>query len=88
MPVIATRDTPWSGLDLNRCGWWIEGTEDAIVTTLRNVLSYPDKQLLEMGRRGKKWMQRDFSWELVCRKTIESYKWITNISDRPSFIYF
>ena len=88
VPVIATRDTPWSGLDLNRCGWWIDGTEDTIVTTLRNVLSYPDKQLMEMGRRGKKWMQRDFSWELVCCKTIESYKWITNISDRPSFIYF
>ncbi len=87
VPVIATRDTPWSGLDLNRCGWWIEGSEDALVRTLRKVLSLPDKQIVQMGRRGKKWMQRDFSWELVCCKTIKSYNWITNISDKPSFIY-
>lgn len=87
VPVIATRDTPWSGLDLNRCGWWIAGTEDAIVSTLRNALSFPDKQLLEMGRRGKKWMEKDFSWDKTCQKTKEAYEWLTKMSKKPEFIY-
>ena len=40
-----------------------------------------------MGKRGKKWMQKDFSWQNSCQKTKEAYKWLKNMTDKPNFIY-
>ena len=87
VPVIATKNTPWSGLDKHRCGWWVEGREDKLAEALKVALSLPEKELIDMGQRGKKWMQKDFSWELTCQKTIKSYTWLTNMSERPNFIH-
>ena len=87
VPVIATKNTPWSGLDKHRCGWWVEGREDNLAEALKVALSLPEKELIDMGQRGKKWMQKDFSWELTCQKTIKSYTWLTNMSERPNFIH-
>lgn len=87
VPVIATKNTPWSGLDKHRCGWWVEGREDTLAEALKVALSLPEKELIDMGQRGKKWMQKDFSWELTCQKTIKSYTWLTNMSERPNFIH-
>ena len=38
VPVIATKDTPWSGLNTYKCGFWIEGGEDSLVKSLTNAL--------------------------------------------------
>ncbi len=87
LPVIATKNTPWSGLNMYRCGWWVDGQEASLVQTLRIALELPDKQLINMGQRGKKWMQRDFAWDLSCQKTIEAYRWLTTLVEKPNFIY-
>ncbi len=87
VPVITTKDTPWTGLNLHRCGFWIDGGEKSLVKSLKFALSLPDKELVEMGKRGKKWMQRDFCWESICQKTLEAYIWIKKKSKKPSFVY-
>ncbi len=87
VPVIATKDTPWSGLEKHKCGFWIDGDEDSLAETLSVVLTLPSKQLIDMGKRGKNWMQREFSWELSCQKTNEAYKWVKNMATKPNFIY-
>ena len=40
-----------------------------------------------MGRQGKKWMKKDFSWESACEKTLEAYKWINKKGRMPDHIY-
>jgi len=87
LPVIATKATPWSGLKTNQCGWWIKGDEFSLFEKLKVALSLPEKQLIDMGRRGKKWMQKDFSWENASQKTLEAYQWIENKSKMPEHIY-
>jgi len=87
LPVIATKATPWSGLKTNQCGWWIKGDEVSLFEKLKVALSLPEKQLIDMGRRGKKWMQKDFSWENASQKTLEAYQWIENKSKMPEHIY-
>ena len=87
VPVIASKDTPWSGLDIHRCGWWVEGKEDSLVDALKVALSLPEKELIDMGYRGKQWMQQDFSWKTICKKTIQSYTWLINKSEKPNFIH-
>ena len=87
LPVIATKSTPWSGLQTNRCGWWVEGDEVSLFEQLKVALSLPERQLVDMGQRGKKWMQKDFSWETACKKTLEAYEWIENKGKLPDHIY-
>ena len=87
IPVIATKATPWSGLQTNRCGWWVEGDEVSLFEQLKVALSLPERQLVDMGQRGKKWMQKDFSWETACKKTLEAYEWIENKGKLPNHIY-
>lgn len=87
IPVIATKATPWSGLQTNRCGWWVKGDEVSLFEKLNIALSLPEKQLTDMGQRGKKWMQKDFSWENASQKTLEAYQWIENQSKMPEHIY-
>ena len=87
IPVIATKATPWSGLQTNRCGWWVEGDEVSLFEQLKVALSLPERELVDMGQRGKKWMQKDFSWETACKKTLEAYEWIENKGKLPDHIY-
>ena len=87
LPVIATKATPWSGLQTNQCGWWIKGDEVSLFEKLKVALSLPEKQLADMGQHGKKWMQKDFSWESACTKTLEAYEWIENKGKLPDHIY-
>ncbi len=87
VPVIATKNTPWSGLNKYKCGFWIEGGEISLAETLEQALKLTNKELNDMGKRGKKWMKKDFSWECSCKKTKEAYNWLTKLGKKPDFIY-
>jgi glycosyltransferase involved in cell wall biosynthesis len=62
VPVIAGRGTPWQGLHANACGLWVENDAQSLATAIRRIRGLP---LREMGRRGRSWMQQEFSWESV-----------------------
>ena len=65
VPVIATKDTPWSGLNTNQCGFWVDGGEISLAETMPHALNLPKTQLSEMGKRGKKWMKSFFLAKLM-----------------------
>lgn len=72
-PVITTRGAPWSGLVREGCGWWIEHGTDHLVTALESAMNLTDDQRLAMGRRGRAWMLRDYSWSAVADSMLEAY---------------
>lgn len=86
VPVIATKATPWSGLKINKCGWWVNGDEISLFEQLKTSMLLPESELVDMGRRGKKWMQKDFSWEKACQKTLDSYSWLDKKEKKPDYI--
>jgi glycosyltransferase involved in cell wall biosynthesis len=71
VPVIASKGTPWKGLETNRCGLWVEGDPESLAAAIRAVRSMP---LCEMGQRGRKWMERDFSWGSVSSEMLSLYR--------------
>lgn len=75
-PVICTKGAPWSGLNTESCGWWIDHGADALAVTLRHAMSLSPAKRAEMGARGREWMQREFSWERVARQMVEVYSWL------------
>lgn len=71
VPVIASRGTPWSQLEQVGCGLWVSNEPVDLAQALDRAALMP---LGEMGRRGRSWMQRDFSWEKVAGLMVKQYQ--------------
>jgi glycosyltransferase involved in cell wall biosynthesis len=76
IPVIASRGSPWAGLEANGCGWWVETGPEPLAAALRVALAAPDDVLADMGARGRAWMQESFSWKRRAGEMLEVYKWL------------
>ena len=81
-PSIVSKGAPWSGLEAHGAGWWIDIGVDPLVHCLHDALSRSPEDLAAMGRRGREWMQRDFSWSGIGEKMAETYRWLCDPS-RP-----
>ncbi len=88
-PVVTTTGAPWSGLIENDCGLWIDLSVDNLVRALEDMMSRPMDELVRMGQNGRRWIERDFSWDEIARKTIRSYEWLLNPDEveKPEWIY-
>jgi glycosyltransferase involved in cell wall biosynthesis len=71
VPVIASKGTPWSGLEREKCGLWVENDPETLRNAIRAISSMP---MRDMGLRGREWMQREFSWTSVSRQMLELYQ--------------
>jgi glycosyltransferase involved in cell wall biosynthesis len=71
VPVIAGKGTPWQGLEANGCGLWVQNGPPNLAEAIRRIRGMP---LGEMGRRGRCWMRREFSWDCVGRQMLEVFR--------------
>jgi glycosyltransferase involved in cell wall biosynthesis len=86
-PVISTKGAPWSGLLTHDCGWWIDHGEASLVEALRAAMSTPMGRLTQMGRRGRDWVERDFSWAALGRQASTVYAWAGAGGAQPPFVH-
>jgi glycosyltransferase involved in cell wall biosynthesis len=86
IPVIATRGTPWEGLEEQRCGWWVDGAPESLARSLREALSMPAERLVEFGGRGRAWVERDLRWERVAEQMEQTYAWMRVGGSAPPWI--
>ena len=70
VPVIASKGTPWSGVEAHGCGLWVENDPASLAGAIERMSRMP---LAEMGERGRRWMEEEFSWETVSRAMLELY---------------
>jgi glycosyltransferase involved in cell wall biosynthesis len=82
-PVIATTATPWSGVESEGCGWWVEAEPRALAATLATAMGMPRPVLRATGGKGRAWMARDFSWDRVARDMAELYSWLIGRTEPP-----
>lgn len=71
LPVIAGKGTPWEGLETNGCGLWVENDPKALVAAIRKIRHMP---LGEMGRRGRAWMEKEFSWQSISGQMLSVFQ--------------
>jgi glycosyltransferase involved in cell wall biosynthesis len=71
VPVIASKGVPWDGLVTHGCGLWVDNSPVSLAAALGS-LTYP--QLADMGRKGRDWITRDFSWEVIAGQMLEHYE--------------
>jgi glycosyltransferase involved in cell wall biosynthesis len=87
-PAISTKGAPWSGLEREGCGWWVDHGVDPLAAALAHAMALPSAALKAMGHKGRKWMGRDFSWERVAREMLDVYRWLARITEPPPTIRF
>ena len=87
LPVVMTDfcNIP-EGFEHN-CAVKIEPSPDDICEKLTNLFQMPDIELAEMGKRGKELVSQFFTWAVVAKKKIDSYKYLLGKSTKPSFVY-
>lgn len=75
LPVVTTSGTPWKNLQERGCGWCTDANVERLAETLKEALPLPKRELVEMGAKGRQWMQRDFSWERLAAQMIDVCRW-------------
>lgn len=75
-PVIVTYGAPWQGLETNKCGWWIKRDPSSIENAISESLSMNRADLDDMGKRGRDWMRRDYSWDRIGHEMATVYRWL------------
>ena len=86
VPSIVTTGAPWGGLETHGCGWWVDPQVEPLSHCLRNALGLSDAELQEMGRKGRAWMERDFSWDRVGRQMSATYEWLVGGGPAPQWV--
>lgn len=85
-PAIVTQGAPWGGLEEHGAGWWIEIGVNPLIACLEKALATPSERLVEMGRAGREWMLRDFSWEQIGTQLSSVYSWLLEGGETPTCV--
>ena len=88
IPCITTKGSPWEELEINKCGWWVDYSQQAISKAIKEAMLTKQEELNKMGERGRELIQNNYSIEEVAMKFKSLYEWIcNNNNNKPSFVY-
>jgi glycosyltransferase involved in cell wall biosynthesis len=88
-PALVSKGAPWSGLEKEVAGRWIEIGLEPLIAGLEEMLGRDIQEFKEMGNNGRNWMIKDFSWLSIGQQMSDLYKWLAKESDEvPSFVKF
>lgn len=85
-PAIVTKGAPWQGLQTYRAGWWIDIGVDALVASLEEAMAASPDELARRGINGREWMIREFSWHNLGKKMDQTYQWLIEGGEYPSWV--
>lgn len=71
-PVITTHGTPWESLIQQRCGFWVEATEDALCSALLQAASASNYE--ELSRNARHLAEAEYGWATAARAVAHFYR--------------
>jgi glycosyltransferase involved in cell wall biosynthesis len=77
-PALASTFTPWKILEKRECGWWVSNEPEKLAETFKKIAVLSAKELDAMGKRGRKLVEENYTWDAVVKAMINGYKEITN----------
>jgi len=75
-PVIAATGTPWERVAEKQCGLWVENDPASLCRAIQAMRALPN---VEMGQRGRTWMQQEFGWQSQCERMMDVYRRIAMV---------
>ena len=85
-PCIASQGTPWSGLEREKAGRWIPIGVEPLAAALKDMVAMSDDERSTMGERGRRWIERDFSWQGIGFKMKAAYEWLLGAGEKPEWV--
>ena len=85
-PAIVSKGAPWGGLAKQGAGWWIDIGVDPLAACLEQALELPEMRLVEMGRAGRRWMERDYAWDRIGTQVAIAYRWLLEGGEAPPWV--
>ena len=85
-PAIVSQAAPWQGLQAQACGYWVKPGLESLKLILLQTLSMSQKELEEMGQRGRQWMIREFSFNRIGLMMLRTYQNMLNSHSKPAWI--
>ena len=73
LPVIVARGTPWSEVEVRRCGVWVENDPACLAAAIDDMRR---RDRLAMGLAGRSWMQNEFNWPKIAAQTANLYRYL------------
>ena len=67
LPVLTTKNTPWSILSKYKCGWHIKNNKKILKIYLSHIFKIEDKRLIEMSKNAKK-LSNKFKWPIIAKE--------------------
>lgn len=87
VPVITTTGAPWENIVTWECGWWVQPGVDSIASALESAMDTPKTKLVEMGERGVRLLQANYSWIQIGHSANAAYEWVLGLTKlRPNFV--
>ncbi len=77
-PVITTTGAPWQDLIKREVGFWVPPTSKDLFKAILSLYSLSEKERLAMGKRGREWVLKTFTWDISSRKMLTVYNCILN----------
>ena len=67
LPVLTTKNTPWSILIKYKCGWHIKNDQNNLKVYLHRIFKTNEKKLKVMSKNAKK-LSNEFKWPRIAKK--------------------
>lgn len=71
VPVIVSDRTPWSRVEEIGCGLSVGNDDRSLASAIKQMSAMP---LNDMGQRGRRWMQDEFSWDRSAEQMMSLYR--------------
>ncbi len=77
-PVIASHGTPWSGIEKHGAGIWVSNDPKELTDAIARIRL---SDLQAMGRAGREWMMRSYSWRGIAERMLAVYQRLVQSKD-------
>jgi len=57
-----------------------------LAVALKDMMAMSDSEREAMGERGRRWIERDFSWQGIGFKMKKAYEWLLGAGERPEWV--
>jgi len=86
VPVITTKGAPWEGLIDHCCGWWVDVGVEPLAEAIQAAVAMTDTERQEMGKRGYRLVEVNFSWPRIAKEMLAMYQWILGQGSKPGSV--
>lgn len=85
-PAIVSKGAPWEAIENAGAGWWVDIGTEPLIAALSKALAKSPEELIILGGKGRDWMIRDFSWNVIGKNMLEFYRWLCEGGKVPDFV--